>query len=309
MNRVRVIRPGMLTTVQDLGRWGSQENGVPVAGPMDEYSHRLANRLVGNAPTAAALEVTLIGPELDVAADVICAVAGAEFALSIGGTRVPCHEAFLLRAGQPLKFGERRKGARAAVAFRGGIAVEPVLGSRATSVFSAMGGVNGRALKAGDLLPMGDDAATSPSTARGVALPMQSGGATLRVMAGPHEDFFARTAYDTLFGTRFTVTPASNRMGYRLEGWPLEHAGRADILSDATPLGSIQVPASGQPILLMADRQTTGGYPKIATVISADMPLAGQLSPGDWVEFRACTRQQAVEALRDRMRQIGSQLG
>jgi biotin-dependent carboxylase-like uncharacterized protein len=227
----------------------------------------------------------------------------------MGGNRMACHEAFLLRAGQTLKFGDRSRGARAAVAFRGGIAIEPVLGSRATSLFSAMGGLNGRALKAGDLLPIGESAATSPSPARGVALPMQPGGATLRVMRGPHEDFFARTAYDTLFGSRFTVTPASNRMGYRLEGPTLDHAGRADILSDATPLGSIQVPASGQPILLMSDRQTTGGYPKIATVISADMPLAGQLSPGDWVEFRACTRPQAVEALRDRMRQIGRLAG
>ena len=305
MNRMRIIRPGMLTTVQDLGRWGFQDNGVPVAGPMDEYSHRLANRLVGNDPSAAALEVTLIGPEVDAADDVVCAVTGAEFVLTVGGMRIPSDEAFLLRAGQPLKFGERRRGARAAVAFRGGIAVEPVLGSRATSLFSGMGGLNGRALKAGDLLPIGEETASVPAGARGAGLPMQPGGAVLRVMLGPHQDFFSRTAYDTLFGSRFAVTPASNRMGYRLEGPPLVHVGRADILSDATPLGSIQVPASGQAILLMADRQTTGGYPKIATVISADMPLAGQLSPGDWIEFRACTRQQAVEALRERMRQIG----
>jgi antagonist of KipI len=309
MNRLRIIRSGMLTTVQDLGRWGFQENGVPVAGPMDEYSHRLANRLVGNDPSAATLEVTLIGPELDVAHDVVCAVTGAEFVLSMGETRVPSHEAFLLRSGRTLKFGERSRGARATVAFRGGIEVEPVLGSRATSLFSAMGGLNGRALKAGDLLSLGEEAARPPTTARGHGLPIQSGGATLRVIVGPHEDFFTGTAYDTLFGSRFTVTPASNRMGYRLEGPPLAHAGRADILSDATPLGSIQVPGSGQPILLMADRQTTGGYPKIATVIGADLPLAGQLSPGDRIEFRACTRQQAIQALRERMRQIGSQSG
>jgi antagonist of KipI len=123
-------------------------------------------------------------------------------------------------------------------------------------------------------------------------------------MAGPHQDFFTQSAYDTLFGSRFAITPASNRMGYRLEGPSLAHAGRADILSDATAIGSIQVPASGQPILLMADRQTTGGYPKIATVISADLPLAGQLSPGDWVEFRSCSRDQALDAYRQRQRQI-----
>jgi biotin-dependent carboxylase-like uncharacterized protein len=309
MNQLRIIRPGMLTTVQDLGRWGFQENGVPVAGPMDEYSHMVANRLVGNDASAAALEVTLIGPELEVAGDAMCAVAGAEFLLTIGGVQVRSHEAFALRAGHRLKFGERRVGARATFAVRGGIVVEPVLGSRATSLFSKMGGLEGRALKAGDLLPIGEAPATSGPAARARTLPLAPAGAALRVMVGPHEDFFTRSAYDTLFGSRFTITPASNRMGYRLDGPPLELAGRGDILSDATPIGSLQVPASGLPILLMADRQTTGGYPKIATVISADLPLAGQLSPGDWIEFRRCTRGQAVEAQRHLFRLMGSLVG
>jgi antagonist of KipI len=302
-----VVRPGMLTTIQDLGRWGFQANGVPVAGPMDPYSHALANRLVGNTPTAAAIEVTLIGPELQGNGEVVCAVAGATFALTAGDLAVSMHNAFTLRPGERLRFGERSAGARAILAVRGGIDVPSVFDSRATSLISRMGPYGGRALRAGDVLPIGPVTTLTPPGADPavVPLPLPAGGVRLRVMVGPQEPFFTPVAYQTLFGSRYIVTPSSNRMGYRLEGAPLEHAGRADILSDATPLGSIQVPASGQPILLMADRQTTGGYPKIGVVIGADIPLAGQLAPGDWVEFAPCTRDAAVEALKLRQRSIG----
>jgi len=269
---------------------------------MDEYSHILANRLVGNEPSAAALEITLIGPELRADADVICAVAGAAFTLAVGAVEVPMHAAFALRGGDRLRVGPRTSGARATLALRGGIDVEPVFGSRATSLVSRIGPFGGRALTAGDVLPIGTSLSAYRSAAAGIPLSVPAGGARLRVMPGPQEHMFTRSAYETLFGARFLISPQSNRMGYRLEGAALAHAGAADILSDATPLGSIQVPASGQPILLMADRQTTGGYPKIATVISADLPLAGQLAPGDWVEFRSCTRGEAVEALKARRR-------
>jgi biotin-dependent carboxylase-like uncharacterized protein len=303
VSRLTVIRPGILTTIQDLGRWGHQATGVPVAGPMDEYSHLLANRILGNSPSAAALEITLMGPELSSDVDVWCAVSGATFPLTIDGRPVRMHEAFPLRAGARLRFGERTAGARATLAVRGGIDVEPILGSRSTSLISRMGPFGGRALKAGDELPiLGADLRVDSAAAHGRVRPLElpDGGAALRVIRGPQDHMFTPKAYDTLFGSRFIVTPSSNRMGYRLEGSPLAHAGSADILSDATPFGSIQVPASGQPILLMADRQTTGGYPKIATVITADLPLAGQLAPGDWVEFRACTREEAVAARRQR---------
>jgi antagonist of KipI len=303
---ISVVRSGMLTTIQDLGRWGFQAHGVPVAGPMDEYSHALANLLVGNPPTAAALEVTLIGPELEANGEVTCALAGAAFALTAGDLGMPLHRAFTLRPGERLRFGARSAGARATLAVRGGIDVPSVFESRATSLVSRMGPFGGRALKAGDVLAIGP--VTTPETTGGAGhapLPLPEGGARLRVVVGPQQQFFTPVAYQTLFGSRYIVTPASNRMGYRLEGAPLEHAGRADILSDATPLGSIQVPASGQPILLMADRQTTGGYPKIGVVIGADLPLAGQLAPGDWLEFAPCTREDAVDALKRRRRSLG----
>jgi antagonist of KipI len=307
MPTITVVRAGMLTTIQDLGRWGRQASGVPVAGPMDEYSHILANRLVGNDPGAAALEVTLIGPELESSTDVTCAVSGATFGLTIGGAGVPMHAPFTLRAGDRLRFGARTSGARATFAVRGGIGVETVFGSRASSLISRMGPFGGRPLQAGDVLPIAATAAEpgAGATERLVRtpvapLPLPSGGASLRVMRGPDEHMFTSKAYDTLFEGRFTITPQSNRMGYRLEGPRLAHAGAADILSDGTPIGSIQVPASGQPIVLMADRQTTGGYPKIATVIGADLPLAGQLAPGDWIEFRSATRDEAIAARRAR---------
>ncbi len=292
-----VLRPGMLTTIQDLGRWGRQKHGVPVAGPMDPYSHRLANRLVGNRDAAAALEITLMGPELQADGDLVCAVAGARFALSIDGrpaTKAP----FVLRSGARLRFGERDAGARATLAVRGGLDVPETFGSRATSLSARMGPFGGRPLASGDVLPIGD-AGRGPMTPPPLApLSLPGGGARIRAIRGPHDAMFTSAALDALFSSRFTVTPQSNRMGYRLNGPALKHSGAADILSDATPIGSIQVPASGQPILLMADRQTTGGYPKIATVISADLPLAGQLAPGDWIEFAECSRRDAVEALR-----------
>jgi antagonist of KipI len=298
MGALHVLRPGLLTTVQDLGRWGWQGQGVPVAGPMDAYSHRLANRLVGNPDAAAALEVTLVGPELQSDADVVCAVAGASFFLTVDGRPVDMHRPFALRAGERLKFGERRDGTRAAFAVAGGLALEPVFGSRATSVVSGMGPVP-RPLAAGDRLPIGVGSRGGEPRA-GRPLRMPPGGARVRVLPGPHESGFAEGAIPTLLGSRYVVSPQSNRMGYRLEGPPLQHISTADILSDATPMGSLQVPSSGLPILLMADRQTTGGYAKIATVISADLPVAGQLAPGDWIEFTACTRREAVEALRRR---------
>jgi antagonist of KipI len=298
MPSMTVVRGGMLTTVQDLGRWGHQHLGVPVAGPMDWYSHRLANRLAGNSDDAPALEITLVGPELTPSGDVVCAIAGASFDITVDEAHVPTNAAFVLRRAATLKFRARMRGARAVLAVRGGFGVPPVLGSCATSLISRMGPFGGRALSAGDVLPIGSD--EGPGGAAGRQLPMPEGGARLRVVAGPHQFRFTDAAARALHTSRFTVSPDSNRMGYRLHGAVLARADEAEMLSDATPIGSIQVPPSGLPILLMADRQTTGGYPKIATVITADLPIAGQLAPGDWIEFVPCTRDAAIDALRRR---------
>lgn len=296
---VSVVKPGMLTTVQDAGRWGFQSSGVPVAGPMDPVSHRLANALVGNSRDAALLEVTLLGPELEFEDERLVAVTGAEFDLTLDGRPVRSHAPFTVAAGSHLRFGARRLGARAYLAVSGGISVPPTLGSRSTHLVSAMGGVNGRALVAGDRLPLGH-----PERLQGMALAPQDAivalpdrRATIRVLPGPQVEYFADGALDVLQSGPYVIAQNSDRMGFRLEGPRLTHARGADIISDATPLGVLQVPASGQPILLMADRQTTGGYPKIATVIAADMTIAGQLGPGDAITFEVCTPRDALTAL------------
>jgi antagonist of KipI len=294
-----VIKPGMLTTVQDLGRWGFQAQGVPVAGPMDPWSHRLANALVGNDREAATLEITLLGPELEFEDERLAAVSGAEFEVVVDGRSAPWNAPFLVPAGSRMRFRTRKQGARAYLALAGGIAVPPMLGSRATHVVSRMGGVHGRPLRIGDRLPVPDEPTTrgpAPAVDRPV-VPFPEGSATVRVLAGPQQDLFAESALDALQSAPYVIAQNSDRMGFRLTGPQLAHARGADIISDATPLGVLQVPASGQPILLMADRATAGGYPKIATVISADMAVAGQLSPGDAITFTVCSPREAIAAL------------
>jgi len=295
---VRVIKPGMLTTIQDAGRWGYQSRGVPVAGPMDPCSFRMANALVGNSRTAAALEVTLLGPEFEFTGERIIAITGAEFDVTLDGKAVPLNAPFVVSPESHLRFGTRHRGARAYVAIAGGVATEPILGSRSTHVISAMGGLDGRPLRAGDMIPLGPtrvEHVTPHAATPVIELPERH--ATIRVLPGPQAEYFAADALGVLQSTTYTIAPQSDRMRFRLEGPRLAHARGADIISDATPLGVLQVPASGQPILLMADRQSTGGYPKIATVISADIPLAGQLGPGDTISFAVCTMGEAIAAL------------
>ena len=299
MSGMWVVKAGMLTTIQDTGRWGFQSRGVPVAGPMDPVSHRIANALVGNSRDAALLEITLLGPELEFEDERLIAVAGADFELTLDGRQVPSHAPFIVAAGSRLRFGARRLGARAYLAVSGGIAVPLTLGSRSTHLVSAMGGLDGRALTAGERLPLGETA-RAPRTPLGpqtAVVDLPDHHATLRVLQGPQADSFASDALASLQSAPYVVASDSDRMGFRLEGPRLAHARGADIISDATPLGVLQVPASGQPILLMADRQTTGGYPKIATVIAADMAIAGQLAPADTIAFAVCTPREAMTAL------------
>src|SRR3982751_693356 len=288
----------MLTTVQDLGRHGYQGVGVPVSGPMDLYSHRLANQLVGNDPRAAALEITLLGPELLADSDVTCALTGADISVTIDGRPAPANPPFPVRSGAHLRWGTRISGTRMTLAVRGGFDVPATLGSRATHLVSRMGPFGGRALRAGDVLPIG--AANDERAIAGKPLDIPEGGARIRILPAVHRERFSDDAWGLLVRARFTISPQSNRMGYRLDGPVLTHLGAADILSEAMPLGAIQVPASGQPILLLADRATTGGYATIANVISADIPLAGQLAPGEWIEFDPVDRREAIAALQRR---------
>ena len=300
MPALTVVRPGMFTTVQDLGRWGYQAFGVPPSGAMDLYSHRRANRLVGNDDRLATLEATLIGPEIAFEQEVDFAVAGAEFVLTLDGHMVGTDQALTAKGGSLLKFGERRRGARAYLAVAGGIDVPEVLGSRSTHTLSRIGGLQGRALKAGDHLPIGrPSAARRCISEKALDLFPDGGGARLRVLPGEDP---ALTSY--LTSRRFTLTPRSDRMGYRLEGERSAGLAAGELISRAVITGAIQVPPTGEPILLMADHATTGGYAVAATVITADLSLAAQLTPGDWIQFTSTSLGEAQRALRDRERSL-----
>jgi antagonist of KipI len=309
MSGLSIVRPGLFTTVQDLGRWGYQSRGVPVSGAMDQYSHRLANRLVGNSDAEATLEVTVAGPEIAFEKIGGFAVSGASFVITLNDTPVEMNRMVEASEGSVVKFGERRNGARAYFAVSGGIDVPVVLGSRSTHVLTHMGGLEGRALRGGDRLGTGRGEgvgcnfhvsaakiAPDPFT-RPLFLP--AGGARLRVIPGEPGLF------EHLASQRFRVSAQSNRMGYRLEGASIAAAPTGELISRAVATGAVQMPPTGQPILLMADHATTGGYAIAATVIAADLPLAGQLAPGDWIEFESCSLKEADRVLREQEARLG----
>lgn len=298
MSHLEIRKPGWLTTVQDEGRWGFQGRGVPVSGPMDCWSHRLANRLVGNPAGAAGLEVTLGGLEIVFGGDAWFALSGAECPWTLDGEVVEMNRAVEGRMGSTLRSGMRSRGARAYLAVAGGIDVRPVLGSRATHTLSRLGGFEGRALRAGDRLPVGRGEPGGHHRRHVPPYPLPEGGARLRTLPGPDIDRF-ESELETLYGSRYALSARSDRMGYRLDGAPIAWSPDAtDVVSGPAVTGALQIPRSGAPILLMADRAATGGYPIAAVVISADVPLAGQLAPGDWVEFVPSSRDEAVAALR-----------
>jgi antagonist of KipI len=271
--------------------------GVPVSGAMDLRAHRIANALVGNDTRAATLEVTLVGPELVFDDQMIIAVAGAAFDVRVDGHQIPMNASVWVRSGANLAFGARKHGARAYLAVRGGIDTPPLLGSRSTHLGTKMGGLQGRALARGDRLPIGQPEGSRLSEPASVSIPSPDRPARVRVLPGPHVDRFTADALQVLQSAEYTIGRASDRMGFRLEGPPLRHARGAEMISDATPLGVLQVPGSGAPVLLMADRPTTGGYPVVATVISADMPVAAQRAPGDSIRFSVCSQAEAISAL------------
>jgi KipI family sensor histidine kinase inhibitor len=281
---VEVLDPGLLTTVQDAGRAGHRRLGVGAAGPLDADAHAAANRALGNPENAAAIECTVAGPALRFLAPVHVAVAGADLEAwleraDLGAWPVPPGAAVLARPGNRLRFAGRRAGCRAYVAFRGGIDVPVVLGSRSTDLQAGFGGLDGRALAAGDELAVLPSAEGRPDRERP---PVRlSSSVTVRVVLGPQADHLEPESVARFSSTAWRVGPTSDRVGCRLEGERLRHRGPAEILSDGMVPGSIQVPPDGLPIVMMADGPTTGGYPKIATVVTVDLPLLAQLVPGE----------------------------
>jgi len=282
---VEVLEPGLLTTVQDAGRPGYRRVGVSGTGPMDARAHALANRAVGNPAGAAALECTMTGPVLAFLAPLRFAVAGADLGAvlvraDLGAWPVPRGASVLARPGNVLRFTGRRSGCRAYVALRGGIDVPAVLGSRATELQSGFGGLAGRALATGDPIAV-SPAAGEGDTAREPTPWRHATSTTVRVVLGPQADHFDAETIARFLASPWRVSATSDRVGCRLEGEPMRHAGPAEILSDGMVPGSIQVPPDGRPIVMTADGPTTGGYPKVATVLTVDLPLLAQLVPGE----------------------------
>ncbi|MCP3465780.1 biotin-dependent carboxyltransferase family protein [Bradyrhizobium sp. CCGUVB23] len=302
---LEVIEPGLATTIQDLGRRGWQRFGISESGAMDPVALATANALVGNTVGTAALEVTLAGPVLAcINGDTRIALAGADFAIAIDGRPVASHETHDLKSGQHLVIGAARDGARAVLAVSGGFQIKPMLGSVATQSRSQLGGLNGGPLRKGDLLPLALPGLPGrPHLMVSPTNRVRPNG-PVRVLLGPQDDAFSAEGIATFLGSDYAVTPLSDRMGCRLEGPRVAHAGAVGIVSDGIVFGSIQIPGNGQPIILLADRQTTGGYPKIATVISADLPRLAQLRPGERVHFQSIEEDEAVKLVREMRRQI-----
>lgn len=303
---LRVEQGGLQTTLQDLGRSGWQRYGVPVGGAMDSYALRVANLLAGNPPDAAALEITLLGPRLSVLRDIAAGLAGGDLGASVDGAAWPPWENRWLRAGQTVAFKRSKSyGARAYLAAAGGIDVPFVLGSRATLPRAKLGGYEGRALAAGDALFVGALPASAKFAPRRVvdsALPGYALGENprVRVILGPQQGLFTDEAVATFLRETYAVGLQSDRMGCRLEGAPLMHIGGVEIASEGTAFGAVQVPPSGQPIIMMADRPTTGGYAKIAVAATVDLPIAAQCAPGDTLRFEAIEADAARHLLRRR---------
>ena len=296
---IRVLEPGPLTTVQDLGRRGYLRYGIPESGPIDRAAFVLANRLVGNPDAAAGLECTLAGPRLEILAPGALAATGAEMPLSVNDRQAPRWRTVAVRAGDIVSLGLARGGIRGYLAFAGGLDLPPVLGSRATYLRGQLGGYNGRALRRDDAVGLG---AGRPAPARVVrvgSIPRYDGEATVRVVLGPQADRFTPAGIATFLEGAYEMLPQSDRMGARLLGPRITHARGHDIVSDGIPLGGVQVVGDGQPIVLLADRQSTGGYTKIATVCSVDVGRIGQLRPGARLRFREVTVEAAHALLRE----------
>jgi antagonist of KipI len=298
MEVFEVVQPGPLTTVQDLGRKGYQQYGVPTSGALDDYAFRVGNILVGNNEDVASLEITLCGCQLRVLQGTPIAITGADLAPEINGAHAPGWESIRVERGDVLSFSRLNSGCRAYLAVAGGISVPRVMRSASTCVRAGIGGLSGRPLRKGDIL-QANDSLSSGTVARipSETIPVYGNQITLRTILGPQDDYFTEQGIQTFFNSKYSVTSQADRMGYRLDGPSIQHKAKADIISDGIPLGAIQVPGDGLPIILLADRQTTGGYTKIGTTISVDISRVAQAKPGDSIRFERVDEEEAVTLL------------
>ena len=302
MSTLQVVEGGFYTTVQDLGRYGVQRYGVPVSGAMDVYALRLANILLGNDEGSAALELTLIGPKLEFLEDTTVALSGTNLSPRLNGRPAPMWRAFRIPKGSLLTFDGPLVGKYAYLALPGGIDVPELMGSRSTYVRAGLGGHEGRTLQPGDKISAarpGENLRPNPATIPDHLVPHRPNNQSLRVIMGPQADAFTPEGIATFFSSEFTVNQQSDRVGYRLEGNHIAHSKGADIVSDGVPFGAVQITGDGQPVILMADRGTTGGYTKIATIIGVDLPVIAQTLPGNTVTFHAVSVEEAHRLLKE----------
>lgn len=303
---IKIIRGGMLTTVQDMGRYGYQRYGVTVSGAIDSWSLKVANILIGNEENCAGLEITMLGPQIEFCRDTCFSICGGDLSPLLDGEKLPMWEGVRVRKGQMLSFGGRISGCRSYLAVSGGIDVPEVMGSRSTFLRGSIGGHEGRPLKEGDVLCGGEAKGAAGLMRLRPGYRPAFGGSQreLRVIMGPQEHHFTEEALKLFLSGIYTVTINSDRMGIRLDGDILQHKHGADILSEAVSSGSIQVPAHGRPIILLGESQTTGGYAKIAAVITADLSYVAQCIPGDKVFFSPVTLEVARRLLMEREKSL-----
>ena len=294
--KLHILNPGPQTTVQDRGRFGYMAYGIAPSGAMDQAAYEAANELLGNRNGEAVLEATLLGPTVQFDGDCVIALTGADMGALLDGVPLETYCSHQVRAGQTLTMGLAKTGCRGYLAVSGGVDVPVVMGSRSTNLKCQLGGMEGRALKRGDVL---EAAGGIPAARKKTAeKPELSQSVTVRVIPGPQDDLFTKRGLETLWSSTYTVSTSSDRMGLRLEGPTVETVSGSDIVSDGIAFGAIQVTSAGQPIILMADRQTTGGYAKVGTVCSADLPKLAQLKPGGIVQMKPISVQEAQGLLR-----------
>lgn len=300
---IKIIEPGMQTLVQDSGRRGYQQYGVPVSGVMDAYAHRISNILAGNEELAAVLEVTFLGPKLEFLSDCVFAVTGGNLQPQINGVHIPMWKSIYAKKGETLSFVGLKSGCRGYIAFSGGITVPEIMGSKSTYMKGRIGGVEGRSLKAGDVLQIGipcDNLHLLKNKCVAYQqIPVYSTDNVLRVIMGPQAESFTESGVGTFLSSVYSVSHECDRMGYRMEGDVIEHVSGSDIISDGITMGAIQVTGQGKPIIMMADRQTTGGYTKIGTVIRADLWKIAQAKPGDRMRFLKISIDEAHQAVKE----------
>ncbi|MCC5910400.1 MAG: biotin-dependent carboxyltransferase family protein [Clostridiaceae bacterium] len=302
LGKIKVFKSGLLTLIQDKGRKGYQQYGVPVSGVMDDFSYRIANVLVGNHEGEAVIESTLVGPGIEFLEEGVMAITGGNLSPEINGKPIPMWKSIFVKPGDRLNFKAIKTGCRSYIAFAGGIDVPKIMGSRATYTRGNIGGYEGRALKSGDMIHIGEaDKPLRELVGNWIHQEIYSYSNTVeaRVVPGPQEDAFTDEGIHTFYNSEYAVTNECDRMGYRLTGDKIQHQDGGDIISDGIAMGAIQIPGHGMPIIMMADRQTTGGYTKIANVIAVDLPKIAQAKPGDKIVFKKVSIEEAHSLLKE----------